>query len=485
MPEFHAEPYVYLPALTHNSALVAWGAFYFRVTSNGRSKLVDDEDLKFVHPPRKDSIGACSAPYGPARVDVYDRHGELVARAKTSAANHCWIAGLQPDTEYTYKVFVKSEEWGAGERWDWSASLQALVQAGGRYDNGFRTHPDPATPASLTFAVIGDFGVGVKKISATRRQQEVATALRQAVEQESVRLILTAGDNIYAAKKLLGIPIGSTGTEDDDWFFTYFQPYRYIINRVPVYPSIGNHDSDESEGCDDRGEVEDNFYLCERLAGEAAAGRASFGPGLFYRFQYGSDIEFVCIDTSKEDFFRRHRLFRLPKHWEFVEAAFPPDRPRKWRVPFAHHPPYSAGPRHHNTKSMSRLIPLFQRAGVRAMFSGHEHNFQHSAVDGIDYFVTGGAGRTRTGTPDRFEAAHTRSWSDRAHFLLVTIDGERMLIRAIAEHADAGAPLADIVRYEPLGGVVTGPIAVDRRARSPAASRPTSSPDIDRGRDRR
>ena len=68
MPEFHAEPYIYLPAVTHKSALIAWGAFYFRVTSRGAAKLVDDQDLKYVHPPRKDSIGACSAPYGPALV---------------------------------------------------------------------------------------------------------------------------------------------------------------------------------------------------------------------------------------------------------------------------------------------------------------------------------------------------------------------------------------------------------------------------------
>ncbi len=58
MPEFHAEPYIYLPTVTHESALVAWGAFYFRVTSKGTWKLVDDADLKYVHPPRKDSIGA-------------------------------------------------------------------------------------------------------------------------------------------------------------------------------------------------------------------------------------------------------------------------------------------------------------------------------------------------------------------------------------------------------------------------------------------
>ena len=78
MPEFHSEPYIYLPAVTHKAVLVAWGAFYFRTTTHGLAKLVDDQDLKFVHPPRKDSIGACSAPYGPARVEVYDAEGRRI-----------------------------------------------------------------------------------------------------------------------------------------------------------------------------------------------------------------------------------------------------------------------------------------------------------------------------------------------------------------------------------------------------------------------
>ena len=233
--------------------------------------------------------------------------------------------------------------------------------------------------ASLSFAVIGDFGVGVKDDSPNRRQQQVADALRLAVDTEDVRLVITTGDNIYAGRRLFGIPIGATGDEDDDWFFTYFQPYRYILNRLPVYPSIGNHDGAESEDCDDRAQVEDNFYICERISGEEASGRASYGPGLFYRFRYGSDIEFLCIDTSKEGFFKGHRLFEFPKHWTFVEASLP-ETPRgtMWRIPFAHHPPYSAGPRHHNTTEMAQLFPLFDRAGVAVMFSGHEHNFQHS-----------------------------------------------------------------------------------------------------------
>ena len=463
MPEFHSEPYIYLPAVTHKAVLIAWGAFYFRTTTHGLAKLVDDQDLKFVHPPRKDSIGACSAPYGPARVEVYDAEGRVVGSAATESCNHGWVAGLSPDTEYTYKVFVKGQEWAAGERWDWSAADQALVQAGGRYDNRFRTNPDPTVPAgALAFAAIGDFGVGVKKNTERHRQQPVANALRQAVDEHDVRLILTTGDNIYAGRHILGLSVGGTGDEDDDWFFTYFQPYRYILNRVPVYPSIGNHDAQETEERDDRTQVEDNFYLRERLLGEEASGRASFGPGLFYRFRYGSDIEFICLDTSRETFFR-DRLFEYPKHWEFVDQSLPDDGgDGLWRIPFAHHPVFSAGPEHHNTRGMERLLPLFARAGVRVMFTGHEHNFQHSRVPGLDHFVTGAAGKLRRTPPDRFIEAATVSWGTDCHFLLARINGDRMVVRAIGESASAGTPLADIERRGADGGVVVSPMEIRR-----------------------
>jgi hypothetical protein len=429
------------------------------VTPKGKWKLIDDVDLKYVHPPRKDSIGARSAPYGPGRVEIYDDTGTCVQAATTDATNHCWVAGLTPSTEYTYKVFVKGEEWAQGERWDWSAPAQALVLSGNRYDNRFRTFPDPTVPASsLIFAVIGDFGVGVKRDAPDRRQQQVALALQQAAETTALRLIITTGDNIYAGSKFLGIPIGQTGREDDDWFFTYFQPYRYVINRIPVYPSIGNHDASESEDCDDRAQVEDNFYICERMSGEEAAGRASFTPGLFYRFRYGSDIEFVCLDTSKETFFKDHRLFEFPKHRTWIESSFATGGPR-WRIPFSHHPPFSAGPQHHNTTEMMALLPLFERSGVKVMFSGHEHNFQHSQVDGIDYFVSGAAAKFRNAAPDRFREAHTKSWSAQCHFLLVRVEDDRMRVRAIGEPSEV-AGLNDIVRLDPHGHPIVGPLEV-------------------------
>ena len=293
------------------------------------------------------------------------------------------------------------------------------------------------------------------------------------MDTQNVRLILTTGDNIYASSRFL-LWTKDSGDEDDDWFFTFFQPYRYAINRVPVCPSIGNHDTRETEECDDRGQVMDNFYLATRLASEEAAGRASVGPGLFYRFRVASDVEFVCLDTSKEHFFKRGRLFSYPKHREFVTAAFPalPAERIAWRIPFCHHPPFCAGPQHRNTDGMEELISLFEGGGVRACFSGHEHNFQHSHHEGIDYFVSGAGSKIRSGTPSRMDEAHTVSWAPTCHFLLVTINGSSMTVRAIGE--DDNGALRDIERLDPAGARQSGPMVVGRvrgsRVRDPGGS---------------
>ena len=467
MPDFFSEPYLCLSGLTHKSALISWGAFYFRVKkdSDEQFKLVDDDDLKKVHPPRRESIGAHSEPYGEAKVEVRRaRDGTVVATAFTTDRNAVFVSGLEPDTEYTYSVFVNNEEWAEGERRDWVAEgeRQGLRLVGGQYVNRFRTYPDPTRPASgpFTFAVIGDFGVGIKKSDKGRQQREIAQALRVAVDTHDVRFLLTTGDNIYA-KNIFG---HTSGEEDDDWFFTYYQPYRYILNRIPVYPSIGNHDAGESEDRDDRDQMIDNFYIEERIGGEEAAGRASMGPGLFYRFRFGAEAEFICIDTSREPAFGKMRLFEHPKHRAFLDAALavPSVGTPRWRIPFCHHPPFSAGPRHENTDGMEELIKMFHTAGVRVVFSGHEHNFQHSKANGIVYVVSGAAGRLRDGRPKSFTDAHTVSWSSTGHFMLVTIDGSQTSMRPIGSLGPAGV-LEDIRCFAPFKDkdeLVSAPILV-------------------------
>jgi tartrate-resistant acid phosphatase type 5 len=460
MPEFHAEPYINLAGVSPTSALIAWGAFYFRVRHEGQWKLVDDRDLVHVHPPRRDSIGVRSSPFGSARVNVHDASGNLVGTATTETTNWCRISGLSPDTEYTYEVLVNDEVWAEGERYDWrTGDDQGLTKSGGRYVNRFRTHPDPnrSLAAPMTFAVIGDFGVGIRKSSPTKRQREIGEALQLAVDTHDVRFVLTTGDNIYAGKRILGLP-KEHGDEDDDWFFTFYQPYRYFLNRIPFYPCVGNHDTAETEDHDDREQVLDNFFLRERMATDEAVGKASLDPGLFYRVRFSRDVELICIDTSKETFFARGRLFNHPEHQAFLDETFRVEEQDavKWRIPFCHHPPYSAGPRHHNTGDMLPLVERFRKARGRVMFCGHEHNFQHSSVDGIEYFVSGAAGKLRRGRPNEFAAAHTVSWSDTPHFLLVTIDGVRMSVRAIGELV--GGKLSDIPRRSPSDEFLAGPV---------------------------
>jgi len=461
MPEFHAEPYLHLAGVTPTSALITWGAFYFKTRSDREWKLVDDRDLKHVHPPRRESIGARSAPYGAARVTVYTEDGALAATSSTETTNFCWINGLEPDTRYRYDVVVNDETWARDERWDWApGELQGLVQRGGRYVNEFRTDPDPTLARSrpFTFIVLGDYGTGIRRSTPTRRQREIAQAMQAVFDTHDVRLILTTGDNIYAGARILGLPITATntGAEDDDWFFTFFQPYRYLINRIPVYPCIGNHDTAETEDRDDRDQLLDNMYLHERLATGESSGDTSIDPGLFYRFRFGPDVEFICIDTSKEGFFRGKRLYEHPKHWQWLENTFASDGGRRWRLAFCHHPPFCAGPQHHNTDRMERLLPLFSRGGLRVMFNGHEHNFQHAHYDGIDYFITGAGSKVRHGAPTRFDEAHTVSWSDSSHFLLVTIDDNTMRVRVVGEDA------TDIARFVPRGSTVAGEITIRR-----------------------
>ena len=455
MPDYYSEPFLNLAGLTHKSALIAWGAFYFRVRNNeDEFKLVDDKDLDHVHPPRRETVGARSEPYGSARVEVMDSSGSVVATGFTETANHCWVTGLAADTEYTYRVMVNNEQWASGPRrnWERTGGKMGLGPKSKPYQNRFRTHPDPTKPSDepFTFAVIGDFGVGIKNES-DREQRQIAEALEKAVDQHDVRLLITTGDNIYR-----------DGDEDDDWYFTYYQPYRYVINRVPVYPTIGNHDAGETESRDDREQLIDNFYINERIAGEEAAGRASVDPGLFYRFRYNANVEFICIDTSKEPQIFSKRLFDHQKHLEFFKTALPipPGIGPAWRIPFCHHPPFSAGPEHHNTDGMSKLVQRFEQAGVRVVFSGHQHHLQCSRVNGIDYLISGAAGKVSKNKPNRFTQARTVFWSPTCHFLLVTVEGKRMTVRALGQLNEVGE-FVDIPRKAPNGNIVSEPMIIN------------------------
>lgn len=109
---------------------------------------------------------------------------------------------------------------------------------------------------------------------------------------------------------------------------------------------------------------------------------------------------------------------------------------------------------------MSEIIKRFEKAGVKVVISGHEHQFQHSRANNIDYLITGGAGQLRTDTPDQFAEARTVSWAATYHFLLVTVNGKSMTVQAIGQLNDEGK-LVDIERTPVNGSTVTKEITIN------------------------
>jgi tartrate-resistant acid phosphatase type 5 len=445
----HREEYLYLADLTHQRALIAWGAFYFKLKGNpetGKWELIDDNDLDDFKTSRTNLIGASSTPYAAnntaAEVELTEK-GTGTLKKLIAGANHAVFEELKPDTTYTYRVKVNGQQWGAGPLRDWEVEGDKGFMRPSKfsYENEFRTFPDSGRESpDLAFAILGDFGRGVRSRSKGGQcQREVAASLTRAVAEHDVRLILSTGDNIYHSSKQ------GSGDEDDDWFFTFFQPYRFVINRVPVFPTVGNHDEGETfgESSDDRRQLYDNLYIRNRFVDAMETGDASLEPGLFYRVRFGSDVEFICLDTSKQSWLFSDRYFKHKNHQPFIESVFPADGGAtvKWRIPFFHHPPFCAGPNHLNKQSViDYFVPRFTRAGVRAAFCGHQHNFQHSLDNGVNYFVTGGSGKFESAKPkeNRFDDARTQAWggNEEGHFLLVRIAGDRMQVVPYGNLAD-------------------------------------------------
>ena len=106
------------------------------------------------------------------------------------------------------------------------------------------------------------------------------------------------------------------------------------------------------------------------------------------------------------------------------------------------------------------LVPIFKRSGVKAVFSGHEHNFQHSCVEGINYFITGAGGKVRLEPPSDFADAHTACWAASGNFLIVEITADQMVVTPMAALGATGE-LVELITFDPAGSRVAMPIVID------------------------
>jgi tartrate-resistant acid phosphatase type 5 len=229
---------------------------------------------------------------------------------------------------------------------------------------------------SLHFFVLSDWG-----FNGSENQIKVATEMDHFSKLVGIHFILTCGDNFQNAE------IKSAG--DLLWETNFENVYSDSSLMVPWYPALGNHDYYGDPQAElDYSKVNPHWEM----------------PARYYTFTQAVDsntaVRFIVLDTpnlvheidgvtdTNYDAIAQYRWLR-----ETLSTA-----KEKWVIVTGHHPVFSAGSLHGDTKEMIDVIkPLLNEYHVDFYICGHDHDFEHAREAGYntDYIVTGTGGSLR------------------------------------------------------------------------------------------
>lgn len=250
---------------------------------------------------------------------------------------------------------------------------------------GFRTAPAAGTHSPVRMVAFGDSGSG----------DGFQEAVFAQIMNVPFDFVLHLGDLAY-----------EQGTADE-LERTFFQVYAPMLRSFPVFPVIGNHD----DATDDGQAYLDAFVLPEN------------GPQQererVYSFDWG-DVHVAALDTE--------RINASQAAWLDADLAA---TQRPWKIVMGHRPPFSSGEHGPNVAFQEAFGPTLERHHVDLVLSGHEHDYQRFLPhNGVTYIVSGGGGRDTRPVDDSDDAMSAYA-EDVLHFLVIEIEGSRLLVHAI------------------------------------------------------
>ncbi|MBI5202652.1 MAG: metallophosphoesterase [Elusimicrobia bacterium] len=216
--------------------------------------------------------------------------------------------------------------------------------------HSFRAASGPG--AAARFAVFGDSGRG------TPEQFAVA---RMAVEANP-EFVLHTGDVVY-----------SDGA-DVSYDKKYFAPYAALLDRVPFYFGIGNHDYDAGgvkDAAKGREWLRDNWFAVHHNPSGTPPRRT------FYSFDWGPG-HFVSVDTNQGiGAAAAPALDPGCEQWNWLDRDLAAST-APWKIVFLHIPPYSSGWHGANAHLQRTLVKLLEERGVDVVFQGHDHDYERT-----------------------------------------------------------------------------------------------------------
>jgi hypothetical protein len=260
--------------------------------------------------------------------------------ALISTEHEVTLSGLAPDTRYYYAV----------------GSSAAMLTTGTDYS--FTTAPRRGTPKPTRVWALGDSG------TANVDAQNVRDAFLRFTAGRAPDLWLMLGDNAY------------NDGDDDEYQAAVFDTYPTTLRNSVLWPTIGNHDTDQSA----TPPPDIPYYRIFTLPMSAEAGGVASGTEDYYSFDY-ANIHFVCLDAMTSARTPGSPMLTWLQN-DLLATT------QQWVIAFWHHPPYSKGS--HDSDESTRqtelrqfIVPILEANGVDLVLCGHSHAYERS------YFIHG------------------------------------------------------------------------------------------------
>jgi len=233
----------------------------------------------------------------------------------------------------------------------------------------------------MRFFALGDWGR-----ERCREQKAVARAMGALAEKTNPEFVVALGDNFYET--------GVKSTTDPLWKTSFEDVYTAPSLQVPWYAVLGNHDG---------------YGNPDAQIEYAKTSKRWRMPSKWYtvrqKLSDGTAIEMFFLDSDPYQGKTADRLvaagYLKPSDTAaqiaWIDSALAASK-AQWKLVFLHHPLRSHGKHEAEANAMAqRFEAKFAKAGVAAVWAGHDHDLQHILEPGVPvhHFVSGAGSQVR------------------------------------------------------------------------------------------
>ena len=264
--------------------------------------------------------------------------GPYVTVVTPTSATVMWITGPtgQPPTfQVQGQVLDKLKP---GKRYEYE------VPNAGR--GSFTTPPNAGS--GFSFVIFGD----------NRTRHDVYRQVSAAIAAARPSLVVHTGDLVAAGRDAKLWPV-------------FFDISKEWMRHSVLLPSLGNHEQNAP-------------YWYQFFGRQRGYYSQDWGP--IHWVILNSDAGNAVPAAGAEAFWKEQIAW--------LEQDLAANQKAAFRFVVFHHPPYTAVLRRQEgaARIAARLVPVFRKHNVQAVFCGHDHNYQRHVDEGIQYVVTGGGG---------------------------------------------------------------------------------------------